>query len=113
MAPLEPVTPAVAYDGTKITVTWGDIPNILPSDFVRVWIGDASGDVHKQIVDFAPAAAKTMNITVVKGSNGGEFSMPRFEGGVFYIQLDTISQATALALSPSPCIVLDIVNPEP
>jgi len=113
VAPLEPVTPAAAYDGTKITVTWGDIPNIMPSDFVRVWIGDASGDVHKQMVDFAPAAAKTLNMTAVRGANGASFDIPRFEGGVFYIQLDTVSQATGLASAPSPCMVLDIVNPVP
>ena len=113
VSPLEPVTPAASYDGTKITLTWGDIPNIMPSDFVRAWLVDASQEIHKQQVDFAPAAAKTMNITAVRGANGASFDIPRFEGGVFYIQLDTVSQATGLASAPSPCMVLDIVNPVP
>jgi len=113
VSPLEPTTPTATYDGTKITVTWGDIPNVMPSDFVRAWIANASQDCHRQMVDFAPGAAKTMNITTVKGANGADFDISKFEGGIFYIQLDTVSQATGLGSAPSKCMVLKIVNPEP
>jgi len=61
---------AAAYDGTKLTVTWGDITGVMPSQFVRVWLYSEQKLVHKQMVDFAPGAAKTANITEVRGDMG-------------------------------------------
>ena len=69
-APNSPPDLALAFDGDKITVTWSDIEGVMPSQFVRVWIYSEQRKFHRQMIDFAPGAAKTMNITEFRAENG-------------------------------------------
>jgi len=112
-APNSPPTLAASYDGTKITVTWGDIPGVMPSQFVRVWLFSEQKLVHKQMVDFAPGAAKTMNITTVNGAKGGAIDIAVLQGTAMLIQADTIDQATGWASNPSRTLRLMLTPPTP
>ena len=112
-APNSPPTLAASYDGTKITVTWGDIPGVMPSQFVRVWLFSEQKLVHKQMVDFAPGAAKTMNITTVNGAKGGAIDITALQGTAMLIQADAIDQATGWASNPSRTLRLMLTPPTP
>jgi hypothetical protein len=108
VAPLEPTAPAAAYAANKITVTWGDIPNVTADDYVRIWIASASGDFHKQFVGYALATAKTYDITAVRAGNGDSQLISKFAGSNVYVQLDTVRKTTGTASAPSSALVVAI-----
>jgi len=103
---------ALVYDGTKLTVTWTSSGH-MPSDFVRVWLGANTGEPHRQVVDFAPATAETMNITTLKGVAGKPLPITTLENKEVLVQAEVISQATGLASMPSNCAYLRCVTPAP
>ena len=99
-------------DGTdKITVAWGDIEGVMPSQFVRVYIADHQNRFHRQFIDFAPGSAKTMNINQVRGVNGDMLPMSFINGDEVIVQLDTVDQATGWASPASQTVqhVIDLV----
>ena len=112
-APNAPVDLAASFDGDKITVTWGDIEGVMPSQFVRVWVYSEQGLFHKQLVDFAPGAAKTMNITTIRAKYGVAQVPALFLNTAVLIQADTVDQATGWASNPTLTKRLYLVEPAP
>ena len=113
LPPSGPPDLAASFDGDKIIVTWGDIPSVMPSQFVRVWMRSEQDMFHKQFVDFAPGAAKTINITQVRGENGTLIGMDFFKNTAVLIQADTVDQATGWASNPSLTKRLYLEEPAP
>ena len=113
LPPNGPPDLAAAFDGAKVTVTWGDIPDVTPSQFVRVWIYSEQRMFHKQLIDFAPGAAKTINITQARGENGTPIDMAFFTNSAVLIQADTVDQASGWVSNPSATKRLYLEAPEP
>ena len=104
---------AAAFDGDKITVTWGDILNVMPSQFVRIWIKSFHRKFHLQYSDFAPGAAKTANITEVRGAKGSTITMAALVNSKVLIQVDVVDQDTGWASMPSAVVELKLTEPTP
>ena len=99
-APNAPVI-AVADGIGKITVTWDDILNVTPSQYVRVFIATHQKRFHKQLIGYASGAAKTLDITEVRGQNGEMVPIDFFNGDEVIVQADAVDQATGWASPPS------------
>ena len=88
------------FDGTNLTVSWGDIPDIAPEWYVRIWVYSEQRRFHKQIAGVARAMDKRMQITQVRGKNGLIIPLPDFTDSAALIQADVVDRNTGWASQP-------------
>jgi len=112
-APKPATISGATYETGTLTVTWNDIPDVMPSQFVRVWLKSTQRLFGAQRVDFAPGAAKTANITHIRSANGDLVPLANYLGDSVYVQIDVADQASGLGSMASTTLVIRLEEPAP
>jgi len=102
-----PVTELKAvWTGTRLLVSWDDIPNAAAEYYVRIWIASEPRRFHKQLAVTASALDKTVEITKIRGGGGQEIGFEDLGNSAILFQADVVDKITGWVSSPSKTIRL-------
>jgi len=106
------------FDGAKLIVTWDDLPPIkkLPpkteygetEHFARIWIYSDQRNFHTQYAGYAPAAARSFEITKARGKGGKVKKLSACRGDMISIQADSVDRSTGWASNPTETIQIQL-----
>jgi len=97
-----------SFDGTKLTITWGNIANLQENHFVRIWLWCTDQCFHRQFAAYAPGGDKTKDITEVRGKRGKPSPLSSKKGTMLLIQADVVDRLSGYASAPSETLYFKI-----